>query len=283
MTTPARRRPGGDAASARCFSPRRGAFLPPWCLVLRGSSLRGLCCLTLLLFGLAAAPRAETPVNEAAFAELLAPHAESAALLKRRTIRVQVRGCVAADFPAVCAIFERAGFLDRVQAAYRASLAENEKPAFTLTPVGDGRWIFENDEGQRAPVAEAVPATGNDGVLRVALYASGERSFGRFESLTLIEARADGDGRLEYAALVHAFPHGAIQRFFIRNLGLIERYFRRETQKLESFVERVARHLAPAESAGGGDGLPDRDAAVVGGKVAVDADLEAAADERGGE
>jgi len=208
----------------------------PWRDWLRLSALGALL--------LAMPPAHGGDINEAAFAALTSHDAACRDLLARRTIRVHSRGVIHMDFAVALDLLRNDSFIDRIQEAYAASLPEGQTPEFVITPVaGERTWSFVNRHGQHSRIDEVARVVTEQGQLRVAIHASGARFFGRFESLTLIEAWAGDDGSACYVVLVHAWPQGALPRFFIRRLGLVERFFRDKTREIESLGVQIGRRL----------------------------------------
>lgn len=175
----------------------------------------------------------------------VAGHAAASALLKPNTIRVRDGGNLAVQFESVVRLLEEPDLLRRIQDEYARTLPAGASPEFMIQTDGDRTWSFVNRHGQTSRVEEVarIADSANRGGVRFIFYARGERFFGDFESLTDIQARPDENGGVRYEIEELAYPHSAVIRFFTRQLGLVERFFRSKTREIEDLAVVICRRL----------------------------------------
>ena len=71
----------------------------------------------------------------------------------------------------------------------------------------------------------------------------GERFFGNFKVVLALQAWPEGLGKTCYRAEIWAYPENGAVRFFVRQLGLIERFFRKKTGEIELIARDVVLQL----------------------------------------
>lgn len=175
----------------------------------------------------------------------------SGSVISNHYIHVTGRGELAVAFTNAINLLEMDDVLSAVQEAYSDLLDEGEKPEFVIKQEEDGRYSFINKKKQFTEIHELLRGPGEDGAMRMVLYVEGERGFGHFKSLNYIRVRGIGDEgkRTEWEVDVFAFPENSVSRFFARNLGLVERFFRKKTKFISGLATDVCLHLIDQKKA----------------------------------
>jgi len=164
------------------------------------------------------------------------------AVLSNHCIIVTATGQVAVAWPSAQRIIAQPRLLDDIPRAYAAS---GRKVGFTITPRPNttNMWHYINKDNEPSDVIE-VARYGPDADCGELLFrVDGERFFGKFEVVLAIRARPDGPGKSNYTVDIWAYPENGLVRFFVRNLGLVERFFRNKTGELEKIACDVALQL----------------------------------------
>lgn len=172
-----------------------------------------------------------------------AADADEARLREKRTLRFPVAGSVTGAFERAYAVLVSTNALERVQQAYAAQLPEGETPEFEVMLASEGRYYYVNKDAERCDIRELWRETDTNSWFRTAFYVTGERTFGRFESLIYMDVRR-GEGPepgevLHYTTDVRVWPHGAVVRVFLRYMPGVELYFRRKTAEMRGIVTSV--------------------------------------------
>lgn len=194
-------------------------------------------CWSIVLLGLLAAAGAW------AMTARPAADADEARLREKRTLRFPVSGSITGAFERAYAVLLATNVLERVQQSYAAQLPEGEEPEFEVMPAGEGRYYYVNKDAERCDIRELWRETDTNSWFRPAFYVTGERTFGRFESLIYMdvqrgEGEAPGDV-LHYTTDVRVWPHGAVVRVFLRYMPGVELYFRRKTAEMRGIITTV--------------------------------------------
>lgn len=186
------------------------------------------------------------PVARTAEAHLVATNFPLAqAVLSNNCIVVGATGQLAVAWASAKSMLARPRLLDDVQRAYAASLAPGKKCGFTITPVPNTSnvWHYINKDKEPSDITEVArlgpDATSGEILFRV----DGERFFGNFQVVLALHAQPDGPGMTTYAMDMWAYPENGVVRFFVRNLGLIERFFRKKTGEIEQIARDVVLQL----------------------------------------
>lgn len=197
----------------------------------------------LVLTGLSSGLADDIPAYTNDLPRLVAHHAQSLELLTRKTIRVESRGTVPVTFEAAVLVLSQSNLIDRIQAEYARSLPEGKSPDFVLQPAGSNAWTFVNRKGQSSEVHEVARSSGTTKSLTMVFYTTGERFFGRFESLASIHAAPISTNEVAYTVEVLAYPHQPVLRFFVRHLGLVEKFFNEKTEAMETITVGICQRL----------------------------------------
>jgi len=195
------------------------------------------------------------PAVRAADARLVATNFPLAqAVLSNNCIVVSATGQIAVAWTSAQAIFARPRLLDDIQRAYTASLAPGKKCGFTITPWPNATnvWHYVNKDHEPSDIIE-LARFGPDAACGEMLFrVDGERFFGNFHVVLALRARPAGSEKTNYAVEVWAYPENGVVRFFVRNLGLIERFFRKKTGEIEQIARAVVLQLNREQTAGVG-------------------------------
>jgi hypothetical protein len=178
------------------------------------------------------------------------------AVLSNNCIVVSATGQVAVAWAAAQSMLARPRLLDDVQRAYAASLKPGKKCGFTITPRPETSnvWHYVNVDKEPSDITEVARFGPDPDCGEILFRVDGERFFGRFQVVLALRARPDGPGKTNYAMDLWAYPENGLVRFFVRNLGLIERFFRKKTGEIEKIVRAVVLQLNREQLAAVSDG-----------------------------
>ena len=168
------------------------------------------------------------------------------AVLSNNCITVSATGQVAVTWTTAQRILARPRLLDDVQRAYAASLPPGKTCGFTITPRAEATnvWHYVNKDKEPSDISE-VARYGPDATCGELLFrVDGERFFGTFHVVLALHARPEGAEKTNYAVDVWAYPENGVVRFFVRNLGLVEHFFRKKTGEIEKIARDVALQLS---------------------------------------
>jgi hypothetical protein len=167
------------------------------------------------------------------------------AVLSNNCIVVAASGQVDVAWAQAHDMLGRRRLLDDVQRAYVASRPAGKKIAFTITalPGVTNKWHYLNKDHEPSDIVE-IARFGPDAACAELLFrVDGERFFGNFQMVFAVRAWPDGPDKTRYYADIWAYPENGAVRFFVRQLGLIERFFRKKTGELEQIVRDVVLQL----------------------------------------
>ena len=161
-------------------------------------------------------------------------------VLAKKGIRATTAGIVPLPFDLFSKILNRPDLLPAAQKEYARSVAVDGKIKFPIIQTAPGVYYYINHKNQRTDIRKlARKQTGAD-TLDLILQASGKRFFGKYDAIIHLRfAQADSAGVI-YAAQIHAYPHNPAWRFFVRRLGVVERYFNQKTAVIEHIVKTVS-------------------------------------------
>ena len=167
------------------------------------------------------------------------------AVLSNNCIVVAASGQVAVAWTAAQGMLGRRRLLDDVQRAYSASLPAGKKIGFTITaqPGTTNIWHYINKDNEPSDITEIARFGPDAGCAELLFRVDGERFFGNFRLVLGVRAWPDGPGQTGYAADVWAYPENGTIRFFVRHLGLVERFFHKKLGEIEHIVRDVVLQL----------------------------------------
>jgi len=167
------------------------------------------------------------------------------AVLSNNCIVVAATGQIAVAWAAAQGMLGRRRLLDDVQRAYAASLPEGKKAGFTITaqPGATNVWHYINKDNEPSDIIEIARSAPDEGCAELLFRVDGERFFGNFRLVLGFRAWPDGPGQTRYYADVWAYPENGTVRFFVRHLGLVERFFRTKIGEIERIVRDVVLQL----------------------------------------
>ena len=167
------------------------------------------------------------------------------AVLSNNCIVVAASGQVAVAWAAAQGLLGRRRRLEDVQRAYAASLPAGKQVGFMIAarPGMTNRWHYINKDNESSDIIELArcgpDAEGAELLFRV----DGERFFGNFHVVLALRAWPGRPGKTRYCADVWAYPENGMVLFFVRHLGLIERFIRKKTDEIKQIVCDVALRL----------------------------------------
>jgi hypothetical protein len=173
------------------------------------------------------------------------------AVLSKHCIFVTATGRVAIAWATAQNIMARPHLLDDIPRAYTASKPRGKPCGFTITPKAatSNVWHYVNVDKEPSDITE-VARYGPDATCGEILFrVDGDRFFGHFQVVLVLRAQPDGPGKTNYAVDLWAYPENGLVRFFVRNLGLIERFFRKKTREIEEITLAVALQLSREQHA----------------------------------
>lgn len=176
---------------------------------------------------------------------VVSEHPLVVSLMAEHYLHIRGEGRVEVAYGTAEAMLSLEDVLTEVQRAYGALLPPGEEPEFVITAEAAGVYRFVNRKGQHTRIEELLRASCEREGTDMVLYAAGRRGFGDFRSLTWIRVRpaADGTEACEWAVEVFAYPENRVSRFFARNLGVADRYFRRKTKEISALAAEIALYL----------------------------------------
>ena len=172
-------------------------------------------------------------------------------LSSSKALCIPVEGCITASFAKVHAVLRSSNLLERVQQVYADQLPEGAKPEFVVHSAGDGRYYYVNNDDERCDIRELWRDTDTNTSFRCAFYVTGERFFGRFESLitlSVMRSSSDSTETMRYVTDVRVCPHSATVRVFLRHMPGVDFYFRRKTAEMRRIISAVFTRLAGPET-----------------------------------
>lgn len=175
------------------------------------------------------------------------PEPDELRLWAAKALRIPVEGCLTASFSKAHAVLQSSNLLEQVQQAYAAQLPVGKKPEFEVMPAGEGRYYYVNKDDERCDIRELWRSTDTNTSFQCAFYVTGERFFGRFESLiTLRVTRSSAlpPETLSYVTDVRICPHSAAARVLLRHMPGIELYFRKKADEMRRILATIFTHLA---------------------------------------
>ncbi len=166
-------------------------------------------------------------------------------VLRKNCIVVTSTGQIAVAWAAAQGMLARPRLLDDIQRAYTASLAPGKHCGFTITPkpASSNVWLYVNVDKEPSEIIEVARYGPEPDCGEILFRVDGERFFGHFQVVLALRTRPDGVGWTSYQADLWAYPENGFIRFFVRNLGLIERFFRKKTGEIEKIVRAVVLQL----------------------------------------
>jgi hypothetical protein len=174
----------------------------------------------------------------------LLPDSPARELLDKNCIRAATSGVVPVPYDSATRILDQQDLLQIVQAEYARSISKEGSVKFPIIQTATGQFHYVNEKGQRTDIVELHRSRSEEGAFDIILQASGKRFFGRYDVIIHVQFQDASDEGLVYTAQVHAYPHNGPMRFFARKLGSVERYFRKNTSKIELLACSIGQGLA---------------------------------------
>lgn len=175
-------------------------------------------------------------------ADGLDSHTPSLDLLASDPIHLTSSGCLPVAFESACRILSCDDFLETIQRGYVATLPAGEPAEFTIQQTAPGHYNYVNRKGQQTRIEELRRRVTSGGQLKLALYSEGERFFGPFQSLCLIEVRPAGPDAVDWSVEVYARPDSTAVRWMAR-VTPVEWFFRKKTRHMSELVAEVCEQI----------------------------------------
>ena len=106
-----------------------------------------------------------------------------------------------------------------------AKIAESAvDSSFRLRRQEGGKYRFTNIQKEDCDIVVMGNSTSSNRFI-TACVAEGERFFGKFSAIILVDSRQAPDGRILFDVHLYGYPHSAIWRFVARNFGSVQQYF----------------------------------------------------------
>lgn len=150
---------------------------------------------------------------------------------------------MAVPFDEASATFNQPNLFELVQAEYARSVSKEGKVDIPIIETAPGQYHYFNNKGKRVDLRELYKAKSGGGVYDYILQASGKRFFGRYDVVIhfqMLEAKETG---VTYTTQIHAYPHNGALRFFARKLGTVERYFKKNADKIGNIAQSIGEGL----------------------------------------
>lgn len=163
----------------------------------------------------------------------------AARILNKKCLRTSIAGIIPAAHEDVVLYLDQPRLIPRLQRSYS-------------TPTGGGPSIIERSPGSyyyvnknesRTEIYERFCRATADDTYDLILQAYGKRFFGSYDVIIHIQFIDTQMKSTTYTAEVYAFPRNMALRFFARRLGIVERYFKKNTPFIARIAQRVAAEI----------------------------------------
>ncbi len=178
----------------------------------------------------------------------LADVPQAIAILDAKPIEVKTVHTVPIPFAQVTRLISADDALIIVQAAYTNLVPPGQEAEFKIIPHPDiaNAYIYVSRQGVRTDMREVLREVDADGWLAAAYVVESTRFFGPFAAVVCIRGQATNQDESLCEANIYAYPRRRVSRFFIRHLGLVERFFNKKTAEMKTlFTEVVAEACRP--------------------------------------
>ena len=164
-------------------------------------------------------------------------------VLDRHYIKAGGTGMVEVSFSDAVVLFEQENLLNDVQAAYAKMLKDGQTPEFTIQVDATNQWSYVNKAGQQSVIIELHRLIGTEDRASLVYYSAGERFFGKFRAVIVIDVVPADLGASAYEVTVYAYPENSFSRFFARHLGVVDRFFRTKTTEITALAVDICRQM----------------------------------------
>ncbi len=169
-------------------------------------------------------------------------------LVEKKCIRVETSGFIPVPFDVATGILNHPDFLQSVQDEYARSISKDGKLKFPIIETTPGSYHYVNAKNQRTDIAELFRGKTEDDAFDLIYHVTGKRFFGTYEVIIHLRAiNADAAG-VVYTTQIHAYPHNGPLRFLARRLGVVERYFKKNTTTIDWMARKISIGLAERAS-----------------------------------
>ena len=180
---------------------------------------------------------------------LLETNSYAVSVLEKKNIYVEVAGSIDVKFATALRALKQEDLLGQIESAWEAT--QNEEIYFKINQEDDVTYSYIDRKGHPTTIIEIGRffTTRADGKqqLDMLFYSKGKRFFGHFEAISKMTAwPSDTEGETTYSSCVYAYPKNGFSRFFARHLGLVDRFFRKETKVIEDYAADISRYIASA-------------------------------------
>lgn len=165
-------------------------------------------------------------------------------LLQKNCIRAETSGVVPIRFDTACEILTQPDLYQMLQDEYARSVSKNGKVDFPIIETKPGHYYYVNADNQRTDIVELYRQQTEAGVFDVVLKASGKRFFGHYDVIIHVQILDAVDAGVTYFADVNAYPYNGAMRFIARRLGMVERYFKKNTDDILWVARKIGTGLS---------------------------------------
>ncbi len=160
-------------------------------------------------------------------------------LESKKPILAETSGSVPVNFNDALQVLLDPNFMNNVQNAYNTMIDDDGKPEFSIQQTSSNTYYYVNRKNERTDITEVMRKQNAETEIDIVLYSVGKRSFGKFQSVIHIQVTQESPSVTNYTAAVYAYPENGVSRFFVRHLGLVDRYFRKKTAHLSAMVTTI--------------------------------------------
>lgn len=157
----------------------------------------------------------------------------------KKPIKAEAKGSAPVNFDAALQVLRHPDFIANVQDAYCKLIDDDGTPEFTIQQTSTNTYFYVNRKDERTDISEVMRKKTSEESFDIILYSAGKRFFGKYQALIHIHVTKDGENKSTYVASVYAYPENAVSRFFVRHLGLVERYFKKKTGHMTEIVTTI--------------------------------------------
>jgi hypothetical protein len=179
-------------------------------------------------------------------------HEASKKLLERKPLHMTASGQVDFEFERAEILLARKDLLTVIQAGYAEGLPEDEKPEFTVCQVSPGHYHYTNKNGENTQIEEVWIRRDPGKKISIALYSTGKRFFGDYQSLCVVHVTPGEESGVQYNVTVYAHPESFAVRMFSK-VAPVEYFFRRKMNELTDLVVEVCNRIPVEEPQEDGD------------------------------
>ena len=156
-------------------------------------------------------------------------HDDISEILNENYIFVSVDGTVQTKKSELLTVLNSDSYLSTLYDRYLEHQPPGFVPAITIQTIAQDSYLYINSHGDTSEIKDIYRQSTEDSSVDLVLLVTGRRFFGPFKVLIHIALTEIENDDFQWRACIYAYPEYTVCRFFIRNLHVIEKYFRKNT------------------------------------------------------